>query len=165
MDATQTGKKMVQTGRTPVPQACPSSPLCNLQEHLVEEKHQHWFQRDTSPRKVPAHHEAEFGLVVTTVGLGPSLETCENTRLDQKNCRQMLRSPVADPILAHTTHIRAWGGGVLGEGREKQEERRRASSPDPRSCGSFHLSRPNGLFPVDWDLGIHSSSNPRQDAS
>lgn len=63
------------------------------------------------------------------------------------------------------THHSYQGLGGPGEGREKQEERRRANSPNPRSSASFHLSRPNGLFPVDWDLGIHSSSNPREDAS
>lgn len=98
---------------------------------------------------------------MTTVGLGPSLETCENTRLDQNNYRQMLRSPDT-PLISG---LGGRGGGGSGEGREKQEERRRANSPNPRSSASFHLSRPNGLFPVDWDLGIHSSSNPREDAS
>lgn len=51
-------------------------------------------------------------------------------------------------------------------GRENQEEGSQARPPHaPRSWVEVHLSRPDGLVMVGWDLGIHSSSNPREDGS
>lgn len=51
-------------------------------------------------------------------------------------------------------------------GRENQEEGSQARPPHaPRSWAEVHLSRPDGLVMVGWDLGIHSSPNPREDDS
>lgn len=56
-----------------------------------------------------------------------------------------------------------WGWGA---GRENQEEESQARPPHPpRSWAEVHLSRPDGLVMVGWDLGIHSSSNPGEDDS
>ena len=39
------------------------------------------------------------------------------------------------------------------------------SSPCPRSWAEVQLSRPDSLVMAGWDLGSHSSSNPREDDS